>query len=163
MHIGFNSTATPIYGATVNPKMATDAKANAAAFAAGTTDGVANVRPISVAWAPGTFVEADADGSNGLTSDEFAQELSRVGVGADVAKKLFDSFDKSKDGSVSMNEFVDGVTADNASGSSTFQDLAATYETDEATLTSFMNKGSGAVDNYWNTIREKAKSLLAIA
>jgi Ca2+-binding EF-hand superfamily protein len=94
---------------------------------------------------------------------EFAQQLSRVGVGADVARKLFDSFDKSKDGSLSMNEFVDGVTADNASGSSTFQDLAASNETDEATMTSFLNKGSGAADQYWNGIRGNAKSLLAIA
>lgn len=165
MHIGFNSSPTPIYGGAgpVNPKMATDAKANASAFAAETTDGVANVRPLSVAWAPVTFVQADADGNNGLTSDEFAQELSRVGVGADVAKKLFDGFDKSKDGSLSMNEFVDGVTADNTSGSSTFQDLAASYETDESAMTSFMNKGSAAASQYWNGIRDSAKSLLAIA
>lgn len=164
MHLGFNSTATPIYGVgTVNPKMAADAKANYSAYASGTTDGVANVRSISVAWAPATFVQADADGNNGLTTDEFAQELSRVGVGADVAKKLFASFDKSRDGTLSMNEFVDGVTADNASGSSTFQDLAASYETDEATLTSFLNKGSAGAAQYWNSIRDNAKSLLAIA
>lgn len=165
MNIGFNSSPTLIYGGAgpVNPKTATDAKANASAYASETTNGVANVRPMSVAWAPETFVQADADSNNGLTSDEFAQELSRDGVVADVAKKLFESFDKSKDGRLSMNEFVDGVAADNASGSSTFQDLAASNETEEATMTSFLNKGSGAADQYWSGIRDSANTLLAIA
>lgn len=163
MHIGFNSTPTPIYGATVNPKMATDAKANAAAFAAGTTDGVANVRPLSVAWAPATYANSDTDGSDGLTIDEFTKELSRAGVDADTAKKLFSSFDKSNDGSVSMDEFVDGVTADNAKGSSTFQDLAMTYALDETAYLSFTNKGAAATDKYWNGVRDNAKSLIATA
>lgn len=173
MHLGFNSAATPIYGVgPVNPNIIKKLEAPA-----GTTDGVANARPISVAWAPEIFVQADADGNNGLTSDEFAKELSRTGVDADVAKKLFDSFDKSKDGSLSMKEFVDGVTADNASdvdgvtgsgvtaasGGSTFQKLAESYETNDAVMTSFLNKGSAAADQYWNGVRNNAKSLLAIA
>ncbi|MDB6145183.1 MAG: hypothetical protein JWP80_4227 [Pseudomonas sp.] len=161
MHIGFNSSPTPIYGAApVNPKMATDARAK---VSSGTTDGVANVRPLSVVWAPAFFVNAAADPDKGLTSDEFASELSGVGVDADEAKKLFDSFDKSKDGSLSMNEFVDGVTADNASGKSRFQDLAMSYATNETAMNALMDKGGTAVDQYWNGIGDKSKSLIATA
>jgi hypothetical protein len=161
MNIGFNSSPTPIYGAgPVNPQMAIDARAK---DTSGTTDGVANVRPMSVAWAPALFVNAAADPSKGLTSDEFSTELSKVGVDEDTAKKLFDSFDKSKDGTLSMDEFVDGVTADNASGHSRFQDLALSYASNQTSMNALMDKGSDAIDEYWGAIRDKSKSLIATA
>ncbi|WP_397448243.1 EF-hand domain-containing protein [Pseudomonas sp. NA-150] len=156
------SVPTPIYGVpriTKVPAPPSDSPASGSGPATSVTlsskaQSAYGVRSFGVVWAPGMFDAADTDKSNGLNISEFATELGRVGVDADEAKKLFDSFDKSKDGTVSMDEFVDGVIADNATNTnSSFQSLALSYMSDDTTMKSFMTNESPTIDQYWNKVR----------
>ncbi|MFT4436524.1 EF-hand domain-containing protein [Caballeronia sp. 15715] len=111
--------------------------------------------PLAVAWAPQLFVQADTDNDNKLTGSEFVNLMKRAGMATDAAQALFQSFDVSKDGTLSMSEFVQGVAADQASGSTVFDKVIDSYavsqngESNPQSMQSFLSAGQGAAEQYW--------------
>lgn len=111
--------------------------------------------PLTVAWAPQLFAQADSSGDNKLTLAEFATQLKRVGVDTTTAKQLFDAFDTSKKSTLSIDDFVDGVKKDFDSGSQLFTRLIDTYTTgqdghdDVVATDKFLNEGLAQGNRYW--------------
>ncbi len=111
--------------------------------------------PMSSLTAPQIFVKTDQDGDGKINFKEFSEQLKRTGTSEAAAKVLFDSFKKSKGGTISLDDFVDGVVAANKNGSSVFQDLYSSYVSgsdgkfDIATSDAFMASGGSVVTDYF--------------
>ena len=111
--------------------------------------------PLSVAWAPQMFAKADTDNSTGVTADEFGKLLTQAGITSDQASALFSSFDTSKDGVVSVDEFVAGVQSQENTGSKTFENLLhSIVDNSDGSLNgqatdAFLAQGSAVADRYW--------------
>jgi len=114
--------------------------------------------PLAVAWAPQMFSQGDQNNDDSLSPDEFQAQLARVGVSADAAKQLFQTFDTSKDGQVSLSEFVTGVSNSIASGSHVFNDLMDSYTRDsngnlnKAAMDNFLSTGLDAANTFWKNL-----------
>lgn len=110
--------------------------------------------PLAAAWAPQTLVAGDRNNDQQLGESEFADQLKRVGVSADDAKKLFASFDTSQDGSVDVDEFARGVSKDLANGSTVFTRLIDSYVRNDAggvdgqSMSDFLSKGAALAQQY---------------
>lgn len=65
-----------------------------------------SVIPLTEAWGPQMFFQANTSKNEKLTSSEFADQLKRIGVSVETASKLFKTFDTSKDGGLSVDEYV---------------------------------------------------------
>jgi hypothetical protein len=107
--------------------------------------------PLAVAWAPQMLVQADANKDEQLDSAEFAQQLERAGVTVDEAKKMFASFDKSADGALSVDEYVQGVKDSIAHGSQLFAGLSDLYTHDAAghfDPAGFLKDGQALAEKY---------------
>ncbi|WP_295996998.1 EF-hand domain-containing protein [Rugamonas sp.] len=119
--------------------------------------------PLTIAWAPETFVQGDTDRNQSLNATEFATQLKRVGVSAETAQKLFASFDTSKDGTLSIDEFVQGVKANYASGDTLFTKLVDSYTTDasgkvdDAATDRFLSQGLAVANQYAITSGERRR------
>jgi Ca2+-binding EF-hand superfamily protein len=119
----------------------------------GSTTGLVGV-PLAAAWAPQMLVQGDTNKDEQLDTDEFAAQLERAGLAAEQAKKLFDSFDTSSDGILSVDEFVDGVKASIDSGDTLFSKLADSYTRDadgnlnSSALKDFLEKGRALAEKY---------------
>jgi Ca2+-binding EF-hand superfamily protein len=100
------------------------------------------------------FFQANTSKNEKLTSSEFADQLKRVGVSAETASKLFKTFDTSKDGSLSVDEYVAGVRSINSSGNTMFSDLMNSYtrspdgKVDHAAEDSFLKQGEALATKY---------------
>lgn len=111
--------------------------------------------PLTVAWAPQLLAQADSNGNNHLSLDEFASQLKRVGVDTASAKRLFDAFDTSKTGALSVDDFVEGIKRDFGSGSDLFTRLIDTYtkgpdgHDDVAATNKFLSDGLAQANRYW--------------
>ena len=111
--------------------------------------------PLAVAWAPQLFVQADADHDNKLTGTEFANLMKRGGMTTAAAQTLFQSFDLSNDGTLSMNEFVQGVAAVQASGNTAFGKVIDSYTTsqdgnlNQQSMQNFLSAGQSEAEKYW--------------
>jgi hypothetical protein len=110
--------------------------------------------PLAAAWAPQTLVAGDHNQDQQLSESEFADQLERVGISADAARKLFASFDMSRDDSVDVDEFVKGVGKDVASGSTVFTQLIDSYvnnpsgSVDQQAMGDFLRKGAALARQY---------------
>ncbi|OCX25490.1 hypothetical protein BBI10_02020 [Pseudomonas graminis] len=105
--------------------------------------------PLSEAWGPQLLVQGDKDKDNKLSISEFANQLKRVGVSLNTAKKLFESFDVSNSGTLSVDEFVAGIKSYNATGGNIFHDFARSYTQDDQSATAFLREGLSAGNAYW--------------
>jgi len=111
--------------------------------------------PLSVAWAPQLFVQADADQDSKLSGGEFEALMKRVGVTTEAAQTLFNSFDASNDGSLSMSEFVQGVAATQASGNPVFDKVIDSYTVqqngnlNQQAMQDFLSAGEAEAEKYW--------------
>lgn len=121
-----------------------------------TYSGKLSSMPMSVATAPEIFVQGDADHDNSLSLDEFTQQMKKVGVSSDVAAKLFDDINVSKNTKLSLDDFVKGVVATNAKGNSVFQDLYVMYTAGKdgkfsfEASAAFMAQGAAVAQQYWS-------------
>jgi hypothetical protein len=110
--------------------------------------------PLAAAWAPQMLVQGDLNQDEQLDTVEFAAQLHRAGVAAQEAQKLFDSFDTSSNGSLSIDEFVNGVKASIDGGDQLFSTLADSYIRDAggklnaAALNDFLEKGRALAEKY---------------
>jgi Ca2+-binding EF-hand superfamily protein len=116
--------------------------------------------PLTVAWAPQLFVQADANRDNQLTVGEFTDQLSRIGETADTAKALFSKFDTDDDGKLSIDEFVHGVQSNVATGGGAlFSRLIDFYtvnpndKDDKQPLNDFLAAGLAVANAYWSKTR----------
>jgi hypothetical protein len=111
--------------------------------------------PLSVAWAPQLFVKGDQDGDNKLSLEEFSGLVKMAGVNSDDAKKLFDNFSKSDDGTLSVQDFVDGVRSSVNSGDKVFDHVFDSFlktqegKFDDTSYQAFMQQGGEAASQYW--------------
>lgn len=114
--------------------------------------------PLAAAWAPQMLVQGDLNKDAQLDTKEFAVQLKRVGIDTQEAQKLFDSFDTSSDGLLSIDEFAKGVKASIDSGVGVFTTLANSYthdaagNFDAAALGDFLAKGQALADKYAHQI-----------
>jgi len=103
--------------------------------------------PLAIAWAPQLMAQADTDKDSRLDSGEFTRLLQRAGVNADQAEKLFQSFDSSQDGKLTVDEFVDGVTQQVNDNNPLFQKLIDSYtrnpdgSNNESAVNAFLAQG----------------------
>jgi Ca2+-binding EF-hand superfamily protein len=110
--------------------------------------------PLSIAWAPETFVQGDTNEDENLDVGEFSEQLKRIGVTSEDAQKLFSSFDTSSDGKLSIFEFVDGVTQSIKNGEKQFTDLVNSYTQDKSghfdqvATKDFLDKGAALAAKY---------------
>jgi Ca2+-binding EF-hand superfamily protein len=116
-----------------------------------------SVIPLTEAWGPQMFFQANTSKTEKLTSSEFADQLKRIGVSTESASKLFRTFDMSKDGSLSVDEYVAGIRSINASGNTMFSDLMYSYtrspdgKVDNAAEDSFLQQGGALATKYWSS------------
>jgi hypothetical protein len=107
---------------------------------------------IAVLRSPEMMAAGDKNHDQQIDADEFSRQLARIGVGADDAKKLFDTFDSSGDGNVSPEEYIQGVRDSIASGNDLFMNL----------LNSYSNGADGHLDvNAYAAFMQQGKALAA--
>jgi Ca2+-binding EF-hand superfamily protein len=110
--------------------------------------------PLAQLWSPQMFVQGDQNQDTQIDEEEFGQQLARVGVSEDDAKKLFQTFDSSGDGKVSPEEFIQGIRNSLGSGSDLFKNLLNSYiddasgKLDVAAFSAFMQKGQALAEQY---------------
>jgi len=116
-----------------------------------------SVMPLTEAWGPQMFFQADSSKNEKLTSSEFADQLKRIGVSAETASKLFKTFDTSNDAGLSVDEYVAGIRSINASGNTMFSDLMNSYsrspdgQIDNAAQDNFLKQGEALATKYWSS------------
>ncbi|WP_397453055.1 EF-hand domain-containing protein [Pseudomonas sp. NA-150] len=111
--------------------------------------------PLTEAWGPQMFFQADTSKNEKLTSTEFADQLKRIGVSAETASKLFKTFDTSKDGKLSVDEYVAGIRSVSSGGNTMFSDLMNSYirspngQIDSTAEDNFLKQGNALATKYW--------------
>lgn len=111
--------------------------------------------PLSVAWAPQLLAKGDQNGDNKLDFKEFSGIVKLGGMSSDDAQKLFDTFKKGKDGTVSVDDFVSGVQAAEKSGNPIFTKAIGSFLNDangqmmDGAYQQFMAQGSALATQYW--------------
>lgn len=117
--------------------------------------------PMSVAWAPQLLVKGDSDGDRKLSFKEFAGIMRMAGMSQNDAAGLFAKFNHGKDGAVSVEDFVEGVSAAEASGNDVFTRVIQSFlndaegKMDDEAYKKFMAQGSEVADRYWGQHRHK--------
>ena len=116
--------------------------------------------PLTVAWAPQMFSKAKSNATDdAISADDFSKQLGRIGTSSEEAAVIFNSFDVSKDGSVSLEEYATGVQSLSASGNNLFDRLLDSYTHDAAgsfsadALKAFLADGANEANAYWSDKR----------
>lgn len=111
--------------------------------------------PLSEAWAPQLFSQADQDGDGSVSEDEFTAQLSRAGVSDDDAGDWFRTFGGRDSGGLTVEQYFSGIQHANISGSTVFNQLVASYTQDKTgrvdvdRMVSFLDEGAKAADAFW--------------
>jgi hypothetical protein len=111
--------------------------------------------PLSEAWAPQLFVQAGG-GNDKLDLSHFTQQLNRAGVSDAKAQIMFKTFDKSGDGSLSLDEYYAGIKAGGSQSTELFQQLIDTYtrnadgSANEAATNQFLAQGLAVATTFWS-------------
>ncbi|MFJ3524254.1 EF-hand domain-containing protein [Pseudomonas sp. NPDC090203] len=111
--------------------------------------------PLSEAWAPQLFVRAGGGGGK-LDVDQFSKQLAVVGVDAARAKSMFKDFDKSGDGTLSVDEYYEGIKAGGEKYTVLFQSLIDAYtrnadgSASEEKTNQFLAEGSAMATKFWS-------------
>lgn len=111
--------------------------------------------PLSEAWAPQLFVQAGG-GSATLDVSHFVRQLNRAGVSDAKAQIMFKTFDKSGDGSLSVDEYYAGIKAGGSQNTELFQRLIDTYtrntdgSANDAATNQFLAQGLAVATAFWS-------------
>lgn len=110
--------------------------------------------PLSEAWAPQLFVQA-GDGKD-LDLSHFVKQLNRAGVSDANAQIMFKTFDKSGDGSLSLDEYYAGIKSGGSQNTELFQRLIDTYtrnadgSVNDAATNQFLAQGLAVATAFWS-------------
>lgn len=111
--------------------------------------------PLSEAWAPQLFVRAGGAGGK-LDLDQFSKQLAIVGVDSARAKSMFKDFDASGDGSLSVDEYYEGIKAGGEKYKDLFQSLIDSYtrnadgSANEQKTNQFLAEGLALATKFWS-------------
>lgn len=111
--------------------------------------------PLSEAWAPQLFVQAGG-GSKELDISHFVKQLNRAGISDANAQIMFKTFDKSGDGSLSIDEYYAGIKSGGSQNTELFQRLIDTYtrnadgSVNDAATNQFLAQGLAVATAFWS-------------
>ncbi|MEO8643486.1 EF-hand domain-containing protein [Pseudomonas sp.] len=110
--------------------------------------------PLSEAWAPQLFVQAG--GGKDLDLSHFVKQLNRAGVSDANAQIMFKTFDKSGDGSLSLDEYYAGIKSGGSQNTELFQRLIDTYtrnadgSVNDTATNQFLAQGLAVASRFWS-------------
>lgn len=110
--------------------------------------------PLSEAWAPQLFVQAG--GGKDLDLSHFVKQLNRAGVSDANAQIMFKTFDKSGDGSLSLDEYYAGIKSGGIQNTELFQRLIDTYtrnadgSVNDTSTNQFLAQGLAVATAFWS-------------
>ncbi|WP_460091720.1 EF-hand domain-containing protein [Pseudomonas sp. S2_E02] len=110
--------------------------------------------PLSEAWAPQLFVQAG--GGKDLDRSHFVKQLNRAGVSDANAQIMFKTFDKSGDGSLSLDEYYAGIKSGGSQNTELFQRLIDTYtrnadgSVNDTSTNQFLAQGLAVATAFWS-------------
>ncbi|WP_460143237.1 EF-hand domain-containing protein [Pseudomonas sp. S3_B08] len=110
--------------------------------------------PLSEAWAPQLFVQAG--GGKDLDRSRFVKQLNRAGVSDANAQIMFKIFDKSGDGSLSLDEYYAGIKSGGSQNTELFQRLIDTYtrnadgSVNDTATNQFLAQGLAVATAFWS-------------